>query len=250
MPKSGQTLWTHEELLQVLSLYYLLPFGKLDARTPEIIELAGRIRRTPGAVSFKLNNFASLDPDLQERGVKALPNVSKLDRAVWTENLGRWPKLANAASLPAESDSAEALLHIPAGPTTNARLVEIRRGQRFFRRVVLTAYRGKCCITKIAEPSLLRASHILSWSECEEHRLNPSNGLCLNALHDAAFDAGLLAIGSEGQVELSPRLESTMEPEAFEAHFRPYRNRTIALPERFHPNPEFLAAHRKRMKGA
>ena len=28
----------------------------------------------------------------------------------------------------------------------------------------------------------------------EKERLNPSNGICLNTLHDKAFDAGLIAI--------------------------------------------------------
>jgi len=38
------------------------------------------------------------------------------------------------------------------------------------------------------------ASHIVPWAEDERNRLNPRNGLCLNALHDRAFDRHLMWI--------------------------------------------------------
>ncbi|SUA24417.1 Uncharacterised protein [Neisseria gonorrhoeae] len=46
----------------------------------------------------------------------------------------------------------------------------------------------------IKQPELLVASHIKPWREDKDNRLNPRNGLCLNALHDKAFDRGLLGI--------------------------------------------------------
>lgn len=44
----------------------------------------------------------------------------------------------------------------------------------------------------LAEPRLLIASHIVPWSKDKTNRLNPSNGLCLSAIHDRAFDQGFI----------------------------------------------------------
>lgn len=78
--KKGQSIWTREELLFAINLYCKLPFGKLHSKNPEIIKLANLIGRTPGAVAYKLVNFASLDPSLQRRGIKGASHASKLDK--------------------------------------------------------------------------------------------------------------------------------------------------------------------------
>ena len=69
-----------------------------------------------------------------------------------------------------------------------------RVGQRLFRDAVLTAYNARCCITGLAVYRLLVAGHIMPWREDPSQRLNPANGLCLSALHDRAFDIGLITI--------------------------------------------------------
>ncbi len=62
-------LWTREELILGLNLYRKLPFGKLHSRTPEIVQLAELVDRTPSSVAMRLNNFASVDPFHQQRGI-------------------------------------------------------------------------------------------------------------------------------------------------------------------------------------
>jgi hypothetical protein len=62
---------------------------------------------------------------------------------------------------------------------------------------------------RITDPALLRASHIVPWSECDDaERLDVHNGLLLSALWDAAFDTGLVSFTDDGTVlaslELSP----------------------------------------------
>jgi putative restriction endonuclease len=73
--KTGQKPWSEEELILAMNLYCKLPFGKLHQGSPEVIELAGLIGRTPGSVAFKLVNLASLDPSLQARGIKGATNA-------------------------------------------------------------------------------------------------------------------------------------------------------------------------------
>jgi len=72
MPKSPSVKWTREHFLIALNLYCKLPFGKLDRTNPLIIEVAGKIGRTPSSLAMKLCNFASLDPVQQARGIRGL----------------------------------------------------------------------------------------------------------------------------------------------------------------------------------
>ena len=93
--------------------------------------------------------------------------------------------------------------------TTEAeRLVVQRVGQDVFRKALLAYWGGRCPLTGITDEALLRASHIVPWSECEsdEHRLDVHNGLLLSALWDAAFDAGLVSFADDGIVLVSARL--------------------------------------------
>src|SRR5690606_15788351 len=95
---------------------------------------------------------------------------------------------------------------VPDGPSETERLTRVRRVQRFFRTAVLASYEKRCAITGLAIPRLLTASHILPWSTAPARRADPSNGICLNALHDRAFDRGLLTFDEDMRVVLSPIL--------------------------------------------
>ena len=64
--------WSREELLVVLNLYEKLHFGQFHSRQPVIIEVSEKMRRTPGSLAMKLSNLASLDPNLQARGIVGL----------------------------------------------------------------------------------------------------------------------------------------------------------------------------------
>lgn len=88
------------------------------------------------------------------------------------------------------------------------RLVIQRVGQQLFRDALMAFWQGRCCITGLAVPALLRASHIRPWACCEadEQRLDVFNGLLLAAHWDAAFDAGLMTFDGAGQLWPSPQL--------------------------------------------
>ncbi|OHB39247.1 MAG: restriction endonuclease [Phenylobacterium sp. RIFCSPHIGHO2_01_FULL_70_10] len=100
--------------------------------------------------------------------------------------------------------------------TTEAeRFVVQRIGQDIFRARLMDYWHGRCPLTGISEPALLRASHIIPWSECESdaERLDVHNGLLLSALWDAAFDAGLVTFDDDGKVLLSSDLEAAARAE-------------------------------------
>jgi putative restriction endonuclease len=92
--------------------------------------------------------------------------------------------------------------------TEAERLVIQRVGQDIFRRGLLEYWDGRCVITNLAIPSLLRASHIKPWGDCERdaERLDVFNGLLLLAHLDAAFDAGFITVAEDGVVLVSELL--------------------------------------------
>ncbi len=95
--------------------------------------------------------------------------------------------------------------------TTEAeRLVIQRVGQNVFRAGLTAYWDGKCAITGLAVPELLRASHIKPWADCETdaERLDVFNGLLLAPHLDAAFDKGFITVADTGEVQVSDNLTS------------------------------------------
>ena len=94
--------------------------------------------------------------------------------------------------------------------TTEAeRLVVQRVGQDLFREGLMEFWEGRCAITGLAVPELLRASHIKPWADCETdaERLDVFNGLLLAPHLDAAFDRGFITVGDDGVVIASSMLD-------------------------------------------
>jgi putative restriction endonuclease len=91
--------------------------------------------------------------------------------------------------------------------TEAERLIVQRVGQNVFREALLSYWGGRCAVTGVAEPRLLRASHIKPWAKCETdaERLDVYNGLLLAAHLDAAFDAGLISFSNEGAIVFSSK---------------------------------------------
>ena len=94
------------------------------------------------------------------------------------------------------------------GQSEVERIARQRIGQNVFRVALMEYWEGRCPITGIGDPDLLRASHIIPWAECESdaERLNVHNGLLLSSLWDAAFDKGLVSFDDDGRALFSPRL--------------------------------------------
>lgn len=95
----------------------------------------------------------------------------------------------------------------------------------------------------VSEPALLIASHIVPWSQDKGNRLNPRNGLCLSALHDRAFDKGLISLADDFRVLLARRVRASKD-DFVQRVLLPLDGRTIEMPERFSPSSEFVARHR------
>lgn len=250
------TRWTKEQVKLAFHLYCQLPYGRIHGRNPEIIALAKVVGRTSDAIAMKMLNIASLDPAITSTGRVGLRGASALDREVWDEFHSDWERLAVECQLlrqqldknfveDLEPESDELMPDDFTGETRQA-ITAQRIKQHFFRRAVLSSYRGRCCMSGLSEARLLVASHIVPWSKDKANRLNPSNGLCLSAIHDRAFDKGLITLTDDFKIVVSEELKLKDEPFIREV-LLPLNGRTIEPPERFAPQAEFIAWHRKEL---
>lgn len=251
--------WSRPHTLAAFHLYTLLPFGLLHRGRPEIQQLAAWQGRTPSSVAMKLVNFASLDPQIVASGRAGLSGASKQDRQLWAALQDNWDEVAQEAasayasqalahSITADSaliEEAEQAVGHEEGRTRSA-LVQVRVNQARFRKAVLASYNATCCISGLQHEKLLIASHIVPWSEDHKNRLNPQNGLCLSALHDRAYDQGLITVLPDFTVRVSADLAKISGNAFLTESLQRFDRQPIQLPERFRPAPEFLAWHASR----
>jgi len=250
----GNRNWTREEHILAFNLYCKIPFGTIHINNPEIIQLAKLLGRSIGAVSYKLANFSRLDPEQRARGIRGMPHGAKGEEEVWNEFD------SNPESLAFESQRLRAELsgqrledlaeidenELPKEGLERERLVRQRVNQQFFRASVLAAYDFRCCVTGLGASQLLVAGHIIPWAVDAAQRMNPRNGLCLNALHDRAFDRGLMVIADDFTVHFADSLRSKSTGYAESLNWLlKYEGQKITLPKKFGPNLELLAKHRK-----
>jgi putative restriction endonuclease len=244
-----------EEEVLIIDLYTRTPHSEIRDGNPDIIGLAeyisehSGVRRSPSGVRYKMENLKSVDETYRGKG---LVNISPRFRDMWYRHLEE-----GFSGLDEEVRRAKLILEggpdIPVeegefdleGRATR-RFVEVRANQHVFRERVLCAYGGACCITGVRIPELLRASHIRPWRDCDgRQRLDVRNGLCLNALHDAAFDTGLMGIDEDLRVMFSPRIADAYSREAASALFAPYEGRSIEGTSEVPAGEDYLEYHRK-----
>lgn len=249
---ASRRIWTREETLLAFNLYCSMPFGQIHHDNPRIMRLAGILDRTPSSVSMKMCNLAGYDPKHTERGVKGLSRPCKIEHLVWTEfNESPGDVLYESEMLLArlkvsrinpEMALETEIAALPEGMEKKT-MIKARVNQTLFRRDVLFAYGGKCCMTGIDDVELLNASHIVPWSENPRERLNPRNGLCLNALHDRAFDRGLVSVKPDCTVRVARRILQAASRSKKIEFIAESDGVQIQLPKKFPPKPKFLEHH-------
>jgi putative restriction endonuclease len=243
--------WTREQTIVAFNLYCKIPFNRVTSSHPDIIRIAKIIGRSTNSVKMKIGNFGSFDPELKKRGIVGLINTSKLDKEVWEEFNSNWEKLAYESEvLIAKFKNKKIDEYIKEFDFDKYSIgkvkestVKIRLKQNFFRQTILSAYNNSCCITGINIQSLLIASHIIPWAENEKLRLNPHNGLCLNVIHDKAYDKYLIAVTPDYAIKISSKIQGGKHIDAVKDIFIKYHNQKIILPERFVPSKEYLDNH-------
>jgi putative restriction endonuclease len=248
-----RNLWTEEQTLAALHVYLQLPFGKLHSGTPKIKELAGWIGRTPSAVARKLSNLAGLDPAILASGKVGLTNGSAVDDKIWSDLKTDWDqtatraveayaRFATSAGVLPDAELFDGVSEFELGKNRTA-TVQMRVNQARFRSYVLAGYNSTCCISGLQNECLLIASHIVPWSEDTHNRLNPQNGLCMSALHDRAYDQGLITVLPDYTVRVSAKLKTKSADTFLQESLLRFDKAPIRMPSRLAPAPDFLAWH-------
>ncbi len=243
--------WSKEETIIAFNVYCKIPFKNTSKTHPLIIKYANIIGRSPSALNMKIGNFGRLDPELKKLGITGLTNGSKLEEEVWNEFNNNWDDLAFEsekliAKFQNKSIDEVQIIDTSQLPEGKDKLKRVRTrvNQSFFRSTILASYNSKCCITGLSISNFLVASHIKPWSKDKINRINPHNGLCLNSLHDKAFDKGFITVTPDYKIKISKILYDKNDS-ITNKFFIEYDNKKIILPDRFLPSKEFLDYHYK-----
>lgn len=262
MVHTSPNSWTRSQLLIALNLYHKVSFGMFHAKNEMLVDISRRMARTDSALPMKLSNLASIDPEFVKTGRKGLEGASTFDKEMWAEyhaNLNELAPESEAllaqlmtgepdASIDVQPDGR--VLKVPEGPTESTASMKVRRGQQYFRQAVLNAYQGRCAVTGLAVRDLLVASHIIPWNAIEQHRLDTQNGIALNALHDRAFDRGLITFDAELRLVCAPSLRDHFANATWAQFFQAFEGKLLSVPtEAAGPRPEYLIYHREQVFG-
>ncbi len=128
-------------------------------------------------------------------------------------------------------------------------VTKVRLGQDYFRKMVLSNYGGKCCVTGLNVPDTLIASHIVRWADDKSNRMNPENGLCLSATYDAAFDKHLISFDDDYRMIVSKTIKDYYTNDVTKEYFGKFEGKQITLPKLYLPNKALLEKHRNLMVG-
>lgn len=246
---SERRLWTREELIVTLALYFQLPFGRLNHSTPEVKDLAKIIGRTNNSVALRLVNFAACDPYILSTGRHGMSSGVTVCKPVWDEFCNDHERLffeaecIKAKMLKQPIEQRLGLTDTNLQGKVRESVVRQRVNQNVFRTMILNNYDNTCAITGINIPNMLIASHIVPWADDEANRLNPENGICLSPLYDRAFDKGFIGIDEDYCVILSKELKDYSKNEYYYTHFGSIEHKHIILPEEHKPDVRFLQYH-------
>jgi putative restriction endonuclease len=243
--------WSEDETLMAFALYFILPPREYSETNRQVKGLAKALGRTPAAVKLKLWNISAFDEMRKVDDKVGMRNGSRLDREVWKTYAREGDALlGHAIELLSDAFARAPILddttHLVATdlPVGKDRLViaTTRVNQSYFRNTLLDNYDHRCCVTGLALDPLLVASHIKPWSEADPitERLAPDNGLLLNALHDRAFDKGLMTIDESLRIFISPEVG---RDDASNEWLWRYDGCQISIPRRARPRREYIEYH-------
>lgn len=132
------------------------------------------------------------------------------------------------------------------------RLVSQRLHQATFREAVLSAYGGRCAISRLPERRLLDAAHIIADGDELLGQPLVANGLPLSKVHHAAFDANLIGIDADYRIHVAEELFAMNDGPMLEQGIKAMRGRSLLMPDRMidRPDRDRLAARFEQYRAA
>lgn len=238
-------LWTREEMILALDLYFRIPFGRIHKTNPDIIKLAEFIGRTPSSVGMRLSNYASCDPELRAAGIKGLNSGIKTCQPYWDEFANSRGKLKSAAIESRinliqtnSTDSNQFYTHISEWDNLVNEMYDYK-----FQDIVSKNYHEHCAISGMKAQQFLVGCHIIPSSENEEESMNANNGIYLNLLYARAFVEGLIGFDKDFKIHFSSELKKHKFEDGYYV-FQRYEGKHLQLGDVVvKPSESFLEWH-------
>jgi len=117
------------------------------------------------------------------------------------------------------------------------RQVKQRLHQASFREAVITAYDGRCAVSRLPEQRLLDAAHIIEDKNEMLGQATVPNGIPLSKIHHAAFDAHLIGIDPDFRIHVSKKLLTQNDGQLLET-LKNLHHQKLHLPERRKDQPD------------
>ena len=115
--------------------------------------------------------------------------------------------------------------------------VRQRLHQGAFREMVITAYRKRCTVCRLAHPELLDAAHIIPDADDKGVPI-VQNGLSLCKIHHAAFDNDIMGIDADHVVHISRRVLAEKDGPMLKHGLQELEGSAIILPARVADRPD------------
>lgn len=234
---NGKSLYSIHELDLIEAIWYYVndEAKKMRLQQPNIFDAYG----DPNQRSYPLKNFCTAALRSLKEYAKHENETIEADRIVAQESN---PQVI----------SKKLIDHFDINRIgeDNYSMKKERKGQTYFRRMILKYYNCRCALTGIDIPQLLLASHIIPWKDKSHkiERLNPCNGICLSALYDKAFDKGLITISPDDYtIQISSALLEYKTQAYYDKHFGNISGKQITLPTEYKPDRDFLAYHKEKV---
>ena len=131
------------------------------------------------------------------------------------------------------------------------RAVLQRLHQHEFRRMVLSAYRERCCVCRLAHVELLDAAHILPDRHPKGEPI-VTNGLGLCKIHHSAYDANIIGVDPDAKVHVREDILREKDGPMLRHGLQEVDGCRLVLPkkEQLWPNRDFLAERFERFQAA
>lgn len=235
--------WSREDILVAYALYCITPLNQIRPTNKLIRQVSENFPHSLSSLVMRMQNFASIDPDSK---IKGLSRVAKTDKDIFYEFKHDWGNLSALA------ENITGLALFDADPINGAKPIssltdknKVSRERHFFRAAVFASYETTCCISGMQLPNMLVASHIKPYAKCRasSERTDPSNGLLLNTFYDKAFDFGLITVGTDYKVHVSPAVKCHEYNEFTQKWLIDLEDTAIIIPKRFQPDKQYLEYH-------
>jgi hypothetical protein len=244
----GNHDWTSEECDAVVLAYFDMMSmdsrGEAFVKRQILIALSEGIlqARSRQSIEYKFRNISSV---LDSRGLKYLAgyvpatNVQGLLVERIDEFLASGANVFDPLVDPEQGQGKSGHDSSPPFDPSNLRSddtrtfgeIQQRRGQQKFRKALLTAYEGRCQITKCSLPAVLESAHIIPYAGPDFNHI--SNGLLLRADIHTLFDLNLIGINPDS-------LEIRVAPAASTSPYKELHGRTLRASNQIEINNEAL----------